>query len=203
MPGSRKQQALDGLLNEIAHQPRRKSNFDTLPPAAWQRMRASVRASGQTLSAIGIRGTQPQQSLPYAIAEQAADRLEDEEFSSLVRSDVVWDVVESIEYAGKEVVYDLTVPDVHNFVANDLIVHNSTYARCGLIVNVTPFEPEWEGYVTLEISNTTPLPAKIYANEGIAQVLFFVADEECEVSYKDKKGKYDKQTGIVLPRIIQ
>jgi len=79
----------------------------------------------------------------------------------------------------------------------------STYARCGLIVNVTPFEPEWEGYVTLEISNTTPLPAKIYANEGIAQVLFFVADSECEVSYKDKKGKYDKQTGIVLPRIIQ
>ena len=78
----------------------------------------------------------------------------------------------------------------------------STYARCGLIVNVTPFEPEWEGYVTLEISNTTPLPAKIYANEGIAQVLFFVADEECETSYKDRKGKYDKQTGVVLPRMI-
>ena len=84
-----------------------------------------------------------------------------------------------------------------------LCVGKSTYARCGLIVNVTPFEPEWEGYVTLEISNTTPLPAKVYANEGIAQVLFFVADSECEVSYKDKKGKYDKQTGIVLPRIIQ
>jgi len=84
-----------------------------------------------------------------------------------------------------------------------ICVGKSTYARCGLIVNVTPFEPTWEGYVTLEISNTTPLPAKIYANEGIAQVLFFVADEECETSYKDKKGKYDKQTGIVLPRIIQ
>jgi len=84
-----------------------------------------------------------------------------------------------------------------------ICVGKSTYARCGLIVNVTPFEPEWEGYVTLEISNTTPLPAKIYSNEGIAQVLFFLADEECEVSYKDKKGKYDKQTGIVLPRIIQ
>jgi dCTP deaminase len=103
---------------------------------------------------------------------------------------------------GEEVVYDLTVPGVHNFLANDLVVHNSTYARCGLIVNVTPFEPEWEGYVTLEISNTTPLPAKVYANEGIAQVVFFVADQECEVSYKDRKGKYDKQTGVVLPRII-
>ncbi|MCJ7535352.1 MAG: dCTP deaminase [Anaerolineales bacterium] len=77
----------------------------------------------------------------------------------------------------------------------------STYARCGIIVNVTPFEPEWEGYVTLEISNTTPLPARIYANEGIAQVLFFQADEVCDVSYADKKGKYQKQEAIVLPKI--
>src|SRR5271157_132848 len=77
----------------------------------------------------------------------------------------------------------------------------STYARCGIIVNVTPCEPEWEGFVTLEISNTTPLPARIYANEGIAQVLFFEADEECEISYADKKGKYQKQEGILLPRL--
>jgi dCTP deaminase len=77
----------------------------------------------------------------------------------------------------------------------------STYARCGIIVNVTPFEPEWEGFVTLEISNTTPLPAKIYANEGIAQVLFFEADQVCEVSYADKKGKYQKQQDIVLPKL--
>ena len=77
----------------------------------------------------------------------------------------------------------------------------STYARCGIIVNVTPFEPEWEGFVTLEISNTTPLPARIYANEGIAQVLFFEADEECEISYADKKGKYQKQQSIVLPKL--
>ncbi|MBX3055355.1 MAG: dCTP deaminase [Anaerolineae bacterium] len=77
----------------------------------------------------------------------------------------------------------------------------STYARCGLIVNVTPFEPEWEGYVTLEISNTTPLPARVYANEGIAQVLFFESDETCEISYADRKGKYQKQQSIMLPRI--
>ncbi len=77
----------------------------------------------------------------------------------------------------------------------------STYARCGIIVNITPFEPEWEGYVTLEISNTTPLPAKIYANEGIAQVLFFEADEQCEVSYAERKGKYQRQQGIMLPRL--
>ncbi len=84
-----------------------------------------------------------------------------------------------------------------------ICVGKSTYARCGVITNVTPFEPEWEGHVTLEISNTTPLPAKIYAEEGIAQVLFFTADEgdECEVSYKDKKGKYQAQTGITLPKL--
>lgn len=77
----------------------------------------------------------------------------------------------------------------------------STYARCGIIVNVTPFEPEWEGYATLEISNTTPLPAKIYAFEGIAQIIFLEADQECETSYKDKKGKYQGQKDITLPRI--
>jgi len=76
----------------------------------------------------------------------------------------------------------------------------STYARCGIIVNVTPLEPEWEGHVTLEFSNTTPLPAKIYANEGCAQMLFFESDEVCETSYKDRGGKYQGQTGVTLPR---
>jgi dCTP deaminase len=77
----------------------------------------------------------------------------------------------------------------------------STYARCGIIVNVTPFEPEWEGTATLEISNTTPIPAKIYANEGIAQVLFFQSDEACLTSYRDKKGKYQAQVEVTLPKI--
>jgi len=82
-----------------------------------------------------------------------------------------------------------------------MCIGKSTYARCGIIVNVTPFEPEWEGYVTLEISNTTPLPAKIYANEGIAQVLFFESTDHCDVSYADRNGKYMKQEGIVVPRM--
>jgi dCTP deaminase len=82
-----------------------------------------------------------------------------------------------------------------------ICVGKSTYARCGIIVNVTPFEPEWEGFVTLEISNTTPLPAKIYANEGIAQVLFFQGDTVCETSYADRKGKYQAQQSIVLPKL--
>ena len=77
----------------------------------------------------------------------------------------------------------------------------STYARCGILVNVTPFEPEWEGYVTLEFSNTTPLPAKIYAGEGCAQVLFFQSDEQCETSYRDRGGKYQGQVGVTLPKV--
>jgi len=82
-----------------------------------------------------------------------------------------------------------------------ITVGKSTYARCGIITNVTPLEPEWEGHVTLEISNTTPLPAKIYSNEGIAQALFLMGDEEPETSYKDKKGKYQGQRGVTLPRL--
>ncbi len=82
-----------------------------------------------------------------------------------------------------------------------ICVGKSTYARCGIIVNVTPLEPEWEGFVTLEISNTTPLPARVYSNEGLCQIVFFESDETCETSYKDKKGKYQSQKGIVLPRI--
>jgi dCTP deaminase len=77
----------------------------------------------------------------------------------------------------------------------------STYARCGIIVNVTPLEPEWEGFVTLEISNTTPLPARVYSNEGLCQIIFLESDEACETSYKDKKGKYQSQQGIVLPKV--
>ena len=80
-----------------------------------------------------------------------------------------------------------------------ICVGKSTYARCGIIVNVTPLEPEWEGHITLEFSNTTPLPAKIYANEGVAQMLFLESDEECETSYKDRQGKYQGQIGVTLP----
>jgi dCTP deaminase len=82
-----------------------------------------------------------------------------------------------------------------------ICVGKSTYARCGIIVNVTPLEPEWEGFVTLEISNTTPLPARVYSNEGLCQIIFLGSDELCETSYKDKKGKYQSQQGIVLPKV--
>src|SRR5450432_4284160 len=102
-----------------------------------------------------------------------------------------------ISYGVSSYGYDLRVAD--EFKILTICVRKSTYARCGIIVNVTPFEPEWEGFVTLEISNTTPLPAKIYANEGLAQVLFYEAAEACEVSYADRKGKYMGQINITLP----
>ncbi len=116
------------------------------------------------------------------------------------RAAYVWDPIRVIKALPEAPVYDLEVPGLHNFLANGLIIHNSTYARCGIIVNVTPFEPEWEGHVTLEFSNTSPLPAKIYANEGVAQVIFFEADEPCETSYKDRGGKYQGQQGVTLPK---
>ena len=101
-----------------------------------------------------------------------------------------------------EIESDVCIIPPNSFaLARTVCLGKSTYARCGIIVNVTPFEPEWEGYVTLEFSNTTPLPAKIYAGEGCAQVLFFESDEVCETSYKDRGGKYQGQVGVTLPKI--
>jgi deoxycytidine triphosphate deaminase len=201
--GSVKQRRLEEeILPALEEHPSRlRSNFDTLPTAAWTLMNSAVVGAGISLNKLGIK-TNPAQSLPYALATRVVQATSDESLSPLLDGPV-WDVVEEIVAAGEEEVFDLTVPVFHNFVANDMIVHNSTYARCGIIVNVTPFEPEWEGYVTLEFSNTTPLPAKIYANEGVAQVVFFESDPDdvCETSYRDRGGKYQGQKGVTLPKI--
>ncbi len=201
-PGSIKQVRLESeILPAMRSIERsRRSNFDTLPREAWRMIDTAVERSHASLRSCGIGHTSRSQSLSYSAASQVATATRDADLAPLVDGPV-WDVVESIVAAGEEPVFDLTVPGAHNFVANGLIVHNSTYARCGIIVNVTPFEPEWEGYVTLEFSNTTPLPAKIYANEGVAQVIFFESDEVCETSYKDRGGKYQGQQGVTLPKI--
>jgi len=196
-PGSVKQRLLEEkVLPMIAAQPRRKSNFDTLPQAAWAIAGAAARVGGFSLNSLDIH---PDQSMPISAAVRVAHMTADPYISPLVDGPV-WDEVEGIEPAGFEEVFDISVPTLHNFIANDFIVHNSTYARCGIIVNVTPLEPEWEGHVTLEFSNTTPLPAKIYANEGVAQMLFFESDEVCETSYRDRGGKYQGQRGVTLPK---
>jgi len=199
VPGSLKQRVLEAeVLPKIQVQPRCNSHFDTLPREAWAMVRAAAHVGGTSLSALNIR-TNPSQSVPLAVAAGVALRTGDLNVSPLPEGPV-WDVVAGIEPAGRQEVFDISVPGLQNFVANDIIVHNSTYARCGIIVNVTPLEPEWEGHVTLEFSNTTPLPAKIYANEGVAQMLFFESDEVCETSYADRGGKYQGQRGVTLPK---
>jgi hypothetical protein len=152
------------------------------------------------MAAMGFHAS-PGQGVPLPLVRELAHRFSDEYLGSLADSDILWDTVKEKRFRGFQPVFDLTLPETANFVANDMIVHNSTYARCGIIVNVTPLEPEWEGIVTLEVSNTTPLPARIYAGEGIAQMLFFQSDEPCEVSYADKKGKYQSQQGLTLPKL--
>jgi deoxycytidine triphosphate deaminase len=198
-PGSLQQRVLDEeVLPKIRLQPRCKSNFDTLPQQAWGLLDAAARVGGTSLAALNIRANATQ-SVPLAAARRVALATGDPYVSPLADGPV-WDSVDGIEPAGEQEVFDISVPGLHNFVANDMIVHNSTYARCGIICNVTPLEPEWEGHVTLEFSNTTPLPAKIYANEGVAQMLFFESDEVCETSYADRGGKYQKQRGVTLPK---
>jgi hypothetical protein len=384
------------VLPMIAAQPRRKSNFDSLPQEAWAIAGAAARVGGLSLNSLDIHSS-PHQSMPISAARKVALMTGDPYLTPLIDGPV-WDEVERIEPAGLEEVFDISVPTLHNFIANDFIIHNSTYARCfrgdtrvalvdgtaptleemarrhdsgeqfwgysvgengglivslldaprfigrdslleveldngerihatpdhlfmkrdgrmaaahslrpndalmplyrdlvrgyeevyqpsdgfmyathhladewnlrhqiyadvsgthrhhldfgrranfpgtpayrnhkviaireiagdhdvycltvpeagnfaleagvfvrncGIIVNVTPLEPEWEGHVTLEFSNTTPLPAKIYANEGVAQMLFFESDEVCETSYKDRGGKYQGQRGVTLPK---
>ena len=199
VPGCVKQRRLDTeILPRIREQPRRRSNFDTFPNELVPAMRSVARLAGVSLRSIGVRQV-GSQSVPYTSVVRLAKAASDPLMEALVDGPV-WDVVEEIEPVGCEQVFDISVPRLHNFVANDLIIHNSTYARCGIIVNVTPLEPEWEGHVTLEFSNTTPLPARIYANEGVAQFLFFESDEVCETSYKDRGGKYQGQKGVTLPR---
>jgi deoxycytidine triphosphate deaminase len=201
VPGSRKQQTFQALLAQLGDRPKARSNFDTLPVRAGEVLKAAAQQGGRSLLSMGVH-LGAGQSVPYKFARAVADATGDPAASARNEADVVWDTVRSIRPAGTEAVYDLSVPGAHSFLANDIPVHNSTYARCGIIVNVTPLEPEWRGRITIEISNTTPLPAKIYAGEGIAQIVFLRAEAECRTSYADKKGKYQDQKGLTLPFVI-
>jgi deoxycytidine triphosphate deaminase/intein/homing endonuclease len=197
-PGSIKQQALEGVLPLLEDIEAQRSKYDALPHELWDFARQ--RLGSHNLRSLGIQ-LETNKKMTYPQASVVIEATQDQWLTGMASSDLLWDTVESIEPAGSEEVFDICVPEAHNFVANGIVVHNSTYARCGLIVNVTPLEPAWEGYVTIEVSNTTPLPARVYANEGIAQVLFFESDEDCLVSYADKSGKYQGQVGVVPPRM--
>ena len=167
VPGSVKQRRLEeeimpAMRDQVVA---RRTNSTLCRAEAWAMVGAAVARAQVTLGSTGVVRRYLRQSLPLGSAELVATATSDPDLVPLINGPV-WDVVESIEPAGEEPVFDLTVPGPHNFVANGLIVHNSTYARCGIIVNVTPLEPEWEGYVTLEFSNTTPLPAEDLRQRG-------------------------------------
>jgi deoxycytidine triphosphate deaminase len=200
VPGCVKQQRLESEILPLvrARGAPRSTNFATLPREAGRLSAVASRSAGVSLNSLDVH-VNARQSVSYGAAARVATATNDSVLAPLVNGPV-WDVVEEIEPGDMEEVFDISVSGLHNFVANDLIVHNSTYARCGIICNVTPLEPEWEGHVTLEFSNTTPLPAKIYANEGVAQMLFFESDEVCSVSYRDRGGKYQGQRGVTLPK---
>lgn len=155
---------------------------------------------GHSMRSLGI---DPRwgQSVPRQEFVKLGEILNEIGLIEIGQSHILWDTVESISLTGEEQVYDLSVAATNNFIANDFIVHNSTYARSGLVVNTTPLEPGWRGRLVLEFSNSADLPIRIYANEGIAQVTFFESDEECETSYADRAGKYQDQVGLVTPRL--
>lgn len=198
--GSKKWLKLQEIIQYIENNPKQKSNHDTIPSGAWKLLEQSCKQNNVSMRSLGFK-PHWSQSIPRQLMVDIANRLSDKVISDNVNNDIYWDTVEKVEYCGIKPVYDITMNRDHNFIANDIIVHNSTYARCGIIVNVTPLQPEWEGSLIIEISNTTPLPAKIYAGEGIAHIIFFEAQDVAEKSYKDISGMYSKQTQIVLPKV--
>lgn len=169
-----------------------KSNWDTLPSKAWIDLDRIMNRLNRSYLSIGVHRSY-EQSVPIKPFYDLAQETKDPELLAITNNDVIWDKIKYISKSLDQPAYDHTVPSVHNFIANGIIVHNSTYARIGISCLATPLEAGWEGWVTLEFCNTTPLPAKLYANEGCCQVLFFKGLSECLTSYSDRDGKYNRQ----------
>lgn len=174
---------------------------DTLPREFWGMLKAEAASLQTSLYGAGIHVRNTGQNVSYAELEKFLASYPQSKLKRFLDSDVIWDEVVSIEDAGKQEVFDICVPDAQNFVANNLIVHNSTYARAGLLVNTTPLEAGWTGRLVVEIGNLANLPLRVYVNEGIGQILFFESDEDCSVSYEDRGGKYQGQTGLTYAKV--
>ena len=200
IPDSLKDRRLQETLDYIRRFPKQKSNFDTTPAIGRDLLKQVCYKHGHSMRSLGIDPNWGQ-SVPRHEFVKLGEIQDETGLIDIGQSHILWDTVESISLIGEEPVYDLSVPATNNFIANDFIVHNSTYARSGLIVNTTPLEPGWRGRLVLEFSNSADLPIRIYANEGIAQVTFFESDEECDTSYADRAGKYQDQVGLVTPRL--
>ena len=175
--------------------------YDTLPREFWTALKTEAASFATTLHATGLHVRNTGQDVTYLELEKFLQNCPQSKLKSYLDSDVIWDEVVSIEESGEEEVFDICVPSVSNFVANNLIVHNSTYARVGLLVNTTPLEAGWTGRLVVELANLADLPLRVYVNEGIGQVIFLESDEDCDVSYEDRGGKYQNQKGLTYSRL--
>jgi deoxycytidine triphosphate deaminase/intein/homing endonuclease len=174
-----------------------RSKGDTLPVFAWNMAQQAI--GDRSFLSIGIhaRQTKPMSYINASLIANAVGGV----FNDLVGGDVIWDYVDNIQYIGEQEVYDISVPEVHNFIANDFVIHNSTYARNALFANVTPLEPGWEGYLTIELTNGAPVPSRVYIGEGICQAQFhFITIPN--VTYRSRNGKYQNQPAMpVLAKV--
>jgi deoxycytidine triphosphate deaminase/intein/homing endonuclease len=186
--------ALDALVSN------HRRLHDTIPSEFWTVLRAEAQDLQTTLYASGIH-VRSDHDVTYSDLQKFIAQNPQSKLGAYLDADVIWDEIVSIESDGVEEVFDICVPRVSNFVANNLVVHNSTYARAGLIVNTTPLEAGWTGRLVIELGNLAALPLRVYVNEGIGQVLFFESDEDCSTSYEDRGGKYQGQTGLTYSRL--
>ena len=174
---------------------------DTLPKEFWTTLKYEATSFNTTLYAMGIHVRNTGKDVSYGKLEMFLKSCPQSDLSQYLDTDVIWDEIVSIETANVEEVFDICVPETENFIANNLVVHNSTYARAGLLVNTTPLEAGWTGRLVVEIANLANLPLRVYVNEGIGQILFFESDEDCAVSYSDRGGKYQGQTGLTYAKL--
>lgn len=174
---------------------------DNLPKEFWSILKTEAANFQTTLYASGIHVRNTGKDVTYAELDKFLQSRPQSDLNEYLDSDVIWDEIVSIEKEDEQEVFDVCVPETENFIANNLVVHNSTYARAGLLVNATPLEAGWEGRLVVEIANLANLPLRVYVNEGIGQILFFESDEDCAVSYSDRGGKYQNQTGLTYAKV--
>jgi deoxycytidine triphosphate deaminase/intein/homing endonuclease len=202
MPNSEKDiRAKNEILPVLKGRKIQRRIGDTLPKEFWSTLKSEATFFQTSLYASGIHVRNTDKDVSYLELGQFLENCPNSSLSEYFNSDVIWDDIVSIEKAGEEEVFDICVPETKNFVANNLIVHNSTYARAGLLVNTTPLEAGWTGRLVVEIGNLANLPLRVYVNEGIGQILFFESDENCSVSYEDRGGKYQGQTGLTYAKV--
>jgi len=202
LPGSAKDLKARNIIRPILETRRHNQRrlYDTIPAEFWTILKAEAQALQTTLYASGLH-VRNRKDVTYLELQKFIALHPESKLAEHLESGLIWDEVVSIEAGGNEEVFDICVPQAQNFVANNLIVHNSTYARVGLLVNTTPLEAGWTGRLVVELANLAALPLRVYVNEGIGQIVFFESDEDCAVSYEDRGGKYQGQTGLTYSRL--